>query len=249
MGFWNKGTKKEPEVKQLPPLPLWDQAKLISTEEAHKENLPLGWYIYKEDRLWYGMMPKGDQTGHIFSTPEHEPKDLEKWLGIPVPEIPAEKKEEPPVRELPSVEAKPLSIRERIRQMEAEKAQAEKLEPLRKRNHRLYVRVSETEYKALEKTLESTGMTMQSYILGALNCYVNQSLQAQLLQEISALALNLSTEIKLLQNVLKNSPDWKVEDSYGWNEILYVIKDREAMKREFRKIMEGSHGHRETHNF
>ena len=244
MGFWNKGYKKEFERTPLPPLPLWDQAKLITAEEAHSENLPLGWYVFKEDQLWYAMMPKGDQTGHVFSTPEHEPKDLEAWLGIPVPEIPAEKKEEPPVRELPSVEAKPLSIRERIRQMNAEKALAEKQEPLRKRNRRLYVRMSDAEYEDLEESLESTGMTMQSYILGALNCYVNQSLQAQLLQEISALALNLSTEIKLLQNVLKNSPDFKVEDFYGWNEILNVIKDREEMKREFRKIMEVSHGNR-----
>ena len=244
MGFWNKGYKKELERTPLPPLPLWDQAKLITAKEAHSENLPLGWYVFKEDQLWYGMMPKGDQTGHIFSTPEHEPKDLEAWLGIPVPEIPVEKKEDPPVRELPSVEAKPLGIRERIRQMNAEKALAEKQEPLRKHNRRLYVRMSDAEYEDLEESLESTGMTQQSYILEALNCYINQSLQAQLLQEISALALNLSTEIKLLQNVLKNSPDFKVEDFYGWNEILNVIKDREEMKREFRKIMEVSHGNR-----
>ena len=249
MGFWNKGNKKEPEQKQLPPLPLWNQAKLIFAEEAHKEDLPLGWYIYREDQLWYGMMPKGDQTGHIFSTPEHEPKDLEKWLGIPVPEIPPEKKEAPLVRELPSVEVKPLGIRERIRQMEAQKYVPQKEEPLRKRNHRLYVRMSDTEYEELKQALGSSGMTQQTYILEAIKCYGNQSFQAQLLQEISALALNLTTEIQLLRNVLKNSPDWKVEDSYGWNEILYVIKDREAMKREFRKIMEGSHGHRETHNF
>ena len=244
MGFWNKGNKKEPERTPLPPLPLWDQAKLITAEKAHSEDLPLGWYVFKEDQLWYGMMPKGDQTGHVFSTPEHEPKDLETWLGIPVPEIPAEKKEEPPVRELPSVEMQPIGIRERIRQMEAQKSVPQKETPLRKRNRRLYVRMSETEYEELEDALETTGMTQQAYILEAIKCYGNQSLQAQLLQEISTLALNLSTEIKLLQNVLKKSPDWKVEDFYGWNEILNVIKDREEMKREFRKIMEVSHGNR-----
>ena len=244
MGFWNKGYKKEFERTPLPPLPLWDQAKLITAKEAHSEDLPLGWYVFKEDQRGYGMMPRGDQISHVFSAPEHDPKDLETWLGIPVPDIPAEKKEEPPVRELPSVEAKPLGIRERIQQMNAEKALAEKQEPLRKRNRRLYVRMSDAEYEDLEESLESTGMTQQSYILEALNCYVNQSLQAQLLQEISALALNLSTEIKLLKNVLKNSPDFKVEDFYGWNEILNVIKDREEMKREFRKIMEVSHGNR-----
>ncbi len=245
MGFWNKGNKKEPEKKPLPPLPLWDQAKLITPEEAHKADLALGWYIYQEDQLWYGMMPKGDQTGHIFSTPEHTPKDLENWLGIPVPEIAQEKKEPPLVRELPSEETKPItSIRERLLQRSAQETAPQKEEPLRKRNHRLYVRMSDEEYKALTEALRNSGMSQQTYILESIKCYGNQTFQAQMLQEISTLSLNLSTEIQLLRNVLKNSPDWKVEDSYGWNELLYVIKDREEMKREFRKIMEGSHGHR-----
>ena len=244
MGFWNKGNKKEPERTPLPPLPLWDQAKLITAEEAHSESLPLGWYVYQEDQLWYGMMPKGDQTGHVFSTPEHEPKDLGNWLGIPVPEIPAEKKEDPPVRELPSVTGMPLGIRERLRQMEAEKALAEKQEPLRKRNHRLYVRMSDAEYEDLEQALETTGMTQQAYILEAVKSYVNSEAQDQMLQSITAISLDLSCEIQLLRDVLKGSPQNRVDDPEGWALDLNVIRDRENMKRKFRKLMEGSHGNR-----
>ena len=239
MGFWNKEKKKEPELQPLVP---WEHAKLLDRDAGYGQGLPLGWYIYKSGFVWYGLRPKEDQTGHECSSFKHDPKELEEWLGVPLPEIPQEK-HNPPVE----------SLEERLRRIkaeaEAEKIRKEDLEPLRedpvrKRSHRLYVRMSDAEYKDLEEALETTGMTQQAYILEALNCYVNQSLQAQLLQEISALALNLSTEIKLLQNVLKNSPDFKVEDFYGWNEILNVIKDREEMKREFRKIMEVSHGNR-----
>lgn len=239
MGFWNKEKKKEPELQPLVP---WDHAKLLDRDAGYGQGLPLGWYLYKSGFVWYGLRPKEDQTGHECSSFKHDPKELEEWLGVPLPEIPQEK-HNPPVE----------SFEERLRRIKAE-AEAEKIreedmeppreDPVRKRNHRLYVRMSDAEYEDLEQALETTGMTQQAYILEAVKSYVNSETQDQMLQSITAISLDLSCEIQLLRDVLKGSPQYRVDDPEGWALVLNVIRDRENMKRKFRKLMEGSHGNR-----
>ncbi len=241
MAFWSKTNKTQ--APALNPLPLWDSAKLITKDRARDPDLPLGWYLYQEDQLWYGMVPKGDQTGHIWSPPEHEPKDLEEFLGTQVPDIP---KPEPTAPRISSAQQDVLRVREimRFEKMNSGSAKEPKADPIRKRGQRLYVRMNQAEYKALQKTLKDTGMTQQAYILEAIKCYRSQNLQEQLIGEIQSLSLAISCQIKLLQELLRAGPQKMLEDPEGWDLVLNVIRDREDLKHRIMKLMEVTHGHR-----
>ena len=243
MAFWSKTNKTQPEAQVLPPLPLWDKAKLITKDRARDPNLPLGWYLYQEDQLWYGMVPKGDQTGHIWSQPEHEPKDLEQFLGTQVPDIP---KPEPAEKKLTLAEVTALAIQEKKRLWEtgSQLPNEPKPDPIRKRNQRLYVRMNQGEYKALQKALKDTGMTQQTYILEAIKYYRNQNFQEQLIESIRGLSLEISCQVKLLQGLLRNNPQKMLEDPDDWDLVLNVIRDREDLKHRIMKLMEVTNGHR-----
>ena len=240
MGFWSKTTKVQPEPPVLPPLIPWAQAKLISKDRAQDPNLPLGWYLYQEDQLWYGMVPKGDQSGHILSQPEHDPKALESFLGTQVPDI------EKPVPKLSMAQQDALRAQEILRagRMHSQVPKAPRTDPIRKRSQRLYVRMDPKEYKALQKSLKDTGMTQQAYILEAIQCYGNRDLQTQLLEQIRSLSLEISCQVNLLQNFLKADPGKMLEDPEGWDLVLNVIRDREDLKHRIMKLMEVTHGYR-----
>ena len=85
MAFWN--------TKPKPQLPDWDMAKKITKAEAQNPALPLGWYIYKDGYIWYGLRPNEERTGLEQSYQKSNPKDLEEWLGKPIPEEAAAPKE------------------------------------------------------------------------------------------------------------------------------------------------------------
>ena len=233
MSLWNKSKKAESPA----PLPKWAQAKQISSVEAFRCDLPLGWYIYPENNHWIGMKPNEAQSGHLHSQAHEDPKELESWLEIPVPEI------VPPPK--PPIEPK-LSLDERIRQelIEKDPTNSMKPDPLRKRCHRLYVRMDDREYEDLKAALEATGMGQQTYILQAIRSYETSDLQEQMLQQIHGIGLDLSCEIQLLRSVLKQFPQQRLGSPEAWEQILEVIKDRENMKQKLRKLMEASHGHR-----
>ena len=243
MALLPKLKKPRQEATKLPPLPLWGKAKLITKDMACNPDLPLGWYLYQDENLWYGMVPKEDQTGHILSQPTHDPKDLKAFLGTQVPDIP---KPEPTEPKLTMVQLDALRAQERMRlgQINSQIPKAPKADPVRKRSQRLYVRMNPGEYRILKKALKDTGMTQQSYILEAIHCYENQDLQAKILEAIRCLSLEISCQVKLLQNLLKASPGKMLEDPEGWDLVLNVIRDREDLKHRTMKLMEVTHGHR-----
>lgn len=77
MAWWN-GKQKA----QSP----WDCAKEITKAQAQQEDLPLGWYIYRDGYVWYGLRPNTGNTALERSFHRNSPKELEEWLGIPIPE-------------------------------------------------------------------------------------------------------------------------------------------------------------------
>lgn len=71
--------------KQKPLIP-WDHAKEISKKEAEQSGLSLGWYVYQDGYVWYGLKPNAENTDLERSFHRSDPKELESWLGVPVPE-------------------------------------------------------------------------------------------------------------------------------------------------------------------
>lgn len=75
MGLWNK----------KPAAPArWDCAREITKTEAESGTLPLGWYVYPDGYVWYGLRPGNGSLERSGSC--HDPKELTLWLGVPVPE-------------------------------------------------------------------------------------------------------------------------------------------------------------------
>lgn len=77
MAWWNGKQKAQPP---------WDCAKEITKAEAQQEGLPLGWYIYQDGYVWYGLRPNAGNAALERSFHRNSPKELEEWLGVPVPE-------------------------------------------------------------------------------------------------------------------------------------------------------------------
>lgn len=77
MAFWNG------KQKALSP---WSCAKEITKTQAQQESLPLGWYIYQDGYVWYGLKPNADRTALERSFCRSSPNELSQWLGTSVPE-------------------------------------------------------------------------------------------------------------------------------------------------------------------
>ena len=144
MSFWTKTNKKGPEPEALSPLPACDQAKLITPEEARNSDLPLGWYLFRENISWYGLKPNGSHTGHLWSDPAQSPEALEEWLGTAVPEaaLEAERNSRTTLEESVRRAKEALRAQQQAEQM----PQEPKADPIRKRTHRLSLRMNDREF-------------------------------------------------------------------------------------------------------
>ncbi len=78
MAWWNNEKHKE--------LSPWDCAKETTKDAAVRQELPLGWYIYQDGYVWIGLRPNANKTGLERSFHRSDPKELEDWLGVPIPE-------------------------------------------------------------------------------------------------------------------------------------------------------------------
>ena len=155
MAFWN--------TKSKPQLPDWDMAKKITKAEAQNPALPLGWYIYKDGYIWYGLRPNEERTGLEQSYQKSNPKDLEEWLGRPVPE----EAPQPKSASLEEIVAQATQAWDENRQPPAEQPARESdrsKTPHRTRGNGVLVRFTDSELVQLRKRIRQSGKNQSTFI-------------------------------------------------------------------------------------
>ena len=155
MAFWNNKPKSQ--------LPDWDMAKKITKAEAQNPALPLGWYIYKDESTWYGLRPNEALTGLEQSYQKSNPKDLEEWLGRPVPE----EAPQPKSASLEEIVAQATQAWDEDRQPPAEQPARETDQskaPHRTRGNGVLVRFTDSELVQLRKRVRQSGKNQSTFI-------------------------------------------------------------------------------------
>lgn len=155
MAFWNNKPKSQ--------LPDWDMAKKITKAEAQNPALPLGWYIYKDQSIWYGLRPNEALTGLEQSYQKSNPKDLEEWLGRPVPE----EAPQPKSASLEEIIAQATQAWDENRQPPAEQPTRESDQsktPHRTRGNGVLVRFTDSELVQLRKRVRQSGKNQSTFI-------------------------------------------------------------------------------------
>lgn len=155
MAFWNNKPKSQ--------LPDWDMAKKITKAEAQNPALPLGWYIYKDQSIWYGLRPNEALTGLEQSYQKSNPKDLEEWLGRPVPE----EAPQPKSASLEEIVAQATQAWDENRQPPAEQPTRESDQsktPHRTRGNGVLVRFTDSELVQLRKRVRQSGKNQSTFI-------------------------------------------------------------------------------------
>lgn len=155
MAFWN--------TKPKPQLPDWDMAKKITKAEAQNPALPLGWYIYKDQSTWYGLRPNEALTGLERSYQKSNPKDLEEWLGKPIPE----EAPQPKGASLEEIVAQATQAWDENRQPPAEQPARESNQsktPHRMRGNGILVRFTDSELVQLRKRVRQSGKNQSAFI-------------------------------------------------------------------------------------
>lgn len=155
MAFWNNKPKSQ--------LPDWDMAKKITKAEAQNPALPLGWYIYKDESTWYGLRPNEALTGLEQSYQTSNPKDLEEWLGRPVPE----EAPQPKSASLEEIVAQATQAWDEDRQPPAEQPARETDQskiPHRTRGNGVLVRFTDSELVQLRKRVRQSGKNQSAFI-------------------------------------------------------------------------------------
>ena len=155
MAFWN--------TKPKPQLPDWDMAKNITKAEAQNPALPLGWYIYKDGYIWYGLRPNEERTGLEQSYQKSNPKDLEEWLGKPIPEEAAAPKE----LSLEEIVAQATQACATEPQPPAKQASSEVVKSkstCRTRGNGVLVRFTDSELVQLRKRVRQSGKNQSTFI-------------------------------------------------------------------------------------
>ena len=155
MSFWNNKPRSQ--------LPDWDMAKKITKTEAQNPALPLGWYIYKDQSLWYGLRPNEAHTGLEQSYQKNNPKDLEEWLGKPIPE----EAPQPKGASLEEIVAQATQAWDENRQPPAEQPARESDQskaPHRMRGNGVLVRFTDSELVQLRKRVRQSGKNQSAFI-------------------------------------------------------------------------------------
>lgn len=253
MAFWDR----EKDLKQSEnKLPLWEEARMLSSEvAAHPDILTLGWYFYKENYLWHGLKPNdtgdGFQKGYDFQTL----RDLQQWLGIPVPQdlLTQEEKKESLTEQLAKFRQKPISP-----PMPKESA-PEIAAPtyIRKRDIDIHIKASSQENDELMKRVKKSGMTKTNYLL---RCALQSEVQAapseennlndmrSLLDLLSALLAEVGRQGGLLKMIIKPNEGQRPLHPEEWDALIHSLQDQARVKKKIEKMLGDINGYFKTHN-
>ena len=229
MAFWNNKPRSQ--------LPSWDMAKKITKTEAQNPGLPLGWYIYKEQSIWYGLRPNEALTGLEQSYQKSNPKDLEEWLGKPIPgEAP-----QPKGASLEEIVAQATQAWDENRQPPAEQPARESNQsktPHRMRGNGILVRFTDSELVQLRKRVRQSGKNQSAFIREAAltGKIVKEEANPQQLPdsaEIHALWAEMGRVGGMLKMIIK--PNEGLRELYP-QEFLEVVKAIRYLERSSKRL-------------
>lgn len=243
MIFRKKSKTPVSEPPQNTP-PRWDCAKWISEAEASDLNLPLGWYLYQmpDSQQYSALRPHPIEPGRMEKISHCQLPFLEKWLGLPRPELPQEK-----------VEATRPALDEFIRQAQRKCAFANQnapnpprtsvqVEAAQKRSHRVCIRMNEAEYNRFQNQLYETGMTAQSFVLSTLQHISAKPEHEQLMNSFAELCEELDCQIALYKEVLECNAEQEHIDPEGWQIIVNTLNSLQEMKADCIQFTEEQNG-------
>ena len=243
MAFWDR--EKEPVTPEPAP---WKEAKQISPDlAAQPEILAPGWYFYKEDYMWHGLKPGTGkdwfQKGFDFQTL----RDLQKWLGVPVPQdllLKDETKEtlSQQIENLRRSPSRPVSPPPAV-------------EYNRKRNIDIHFRATPQECDMLKERVEQSGMTQTNYLL---RCALQNptvfpeakpsgDLQA-LFQEVHALLAEVGRQGGMLKMVIKPNEGQRTLHPEEWDALIQTVQDQTRIKKNIEKTLERINGYFEAYD-
>ena len=252
MAFW----EREKEAKKvIPKTQDCQEAKYIDAEMIkHMDCLTMGWYFYKQDYLWHGLRPNQDQTafekGYDFSSL----RDLQKWLGIPVPAEILEKEEN---RESPEAQ------RARIRRQSASAEHPDQDLPActpaynRKRDIDIHIKVTPQEYEEFRQRVEESGMTKTNYLIRCAlqNKQVEAVSRDHILQEVQAITQMLQSLLAdvgrqggLLKMAVNPNREKQELCPEEWSSLIKAVQNQEKLKKKIERTLASVNGYFKTLN-
>lgn len=244
-------------TESVPILSQWEHAKFISKQESTAEDLPLGWYCYKEsDSAWYGLKPNESQTVLIRSTCVHDPRDLSQWLGIPLPpELQGELKKRPTLsEEIAAAKARMAARAEEAAmqdaQMQKEDAEDGK-EARRTRPKETHIRFTEEEFNLLRDRVEASNLPQsvfmrQAVLTGQVKADPHREVLIGEIRDMNAELRRLRGDLGklggLLKMTIKPNEDQRTLSPDDWDSLIQTVHALFRAQNVVEKTMEKLNG-------
>lgn len=254
MNWWSNGKPKEKQ----PALTPWACAKRISKAEA-EQPLPPGWYIYQDGYVWYGMRPNADQTGLEKSSFQNQPRDLEPWLGVPVPAGQAESAQSlNDILNSVTVSNSPEATQEPEEELDTdflEKSAESPSEPSekepaveqkgvgRKRPNQVHFYLSDEELIRLRRRVRLSGAIQSAFLRqAALNSKIivdgADPSRIAILDELTAIRAELGRQGGMLKMVIKPNEGQRTLSPKEWDELIQAVRYLEHTKQRLSRFEE-----------
>lgn len=257
MAWWNG--------KQSTPAP-WACAKEIRKEDA--DQVSVGWYIYPDGNVWYGLRPGGDGLERSGSC--QDPKELTQWLGVPVPEprftVP---QSSPSLDELvrQTVHPKPPTPDgDRLRtalppqtdegpapeaQPEGEQPPAKSGPQGRTRNNELHFWFSDAELKRFRTRVQRSGLNQSEFLrraalTGRILVEDKNPISTAALDDLEQIRAELGRQGGMLKMVIKPNQGQRELHPEEWAELVRAIRYLEHTKDRLGKLEEIINGDHQT---
>ena len=236
--FKHKNADKKSTIPTSVALPQWEHAELITAQERKAEDIPLGWYCYKEsDLAWYGLKPNESQTALIRSSCIHDPRDLSQWLGVPLPpELLDGLRNRVPLSErLASASARTDAANTKIKEAAAAKAQMLKedaedgREARRTRPKETHIRFTEEEFNLLRDRVEASNLPQsvfmrQAVLTGQIKADPRREVLIGEIRDMNAELRRLRGDLGklggLLKMTIKPNEEQKTLHSADWDTLI-----------------------------
>jgi len=244
MAWWNN------KVKALAPWPL---AKQITKADAERSDLPLGWYIYQDGYIWYALRPNPSGTFMERSFHRNSPKELEEWLGIPVPEIRSEQSEGASSLDAllnqaasslsaASLDTSPEDIPEDadILDVEAPEEDTPDTAPSKPRrglgrNNQIMTRFSDAELARFRRRVQHSGLNQSEFLRraalnGKIEIEERDPARVAILDELEFIRAELGRQGGMLKMVIKPNEGQRMLAPEEWAELIQAIRYLENTK-------------------
>lgn len=270
MAFWNNKSKLPPQLDG------WEVAKEISKAEAEKTDLPIGWYIYKDGYVWYGLRPNEAKNGMERSYHRSNPKELEGWLGktillqqietksfsldtIPPYQAVSSGTQKPSSPQISDSNQSPPSPVSDLGYTEPQTSSEDENQPVsrkdcrRKRNNELHFWLSDRELVQLKQRVKRTDMNLSEFIrkailTGKISIEEQNPLNQAVLDEVLSLRAEMGRIGGMLKMVIRPNEGQRELAPDEWKELIQAVRYLERTKERLANFEEKFDGnHQASH--